>query len=65
MLNKNLRLGVYSNAFNTCGASSIMKQDGFPLGMHDNMFAFKGFNHSSGSLTIFQLVIIHVKGTPI
>ncbi len=58
-------MGIYPNAFNSCGASSIMKQDGFQLGMHDNIFGFKGFNHSSKSLTIFQLIIIHVKGTPV
>ncbi len=56
------RLGIYHIAFSSCGALSIMKQDGFQLGMHDNIFDFKGFNHSSKSSTIYWLVMIDAKG---
>ncbi len=39
------------------------EQNDFQLGMHDDIFSFKGLNHLSKSSTIFWLVIIHAKGT--
>jgi hypothetical protein len=41
-----------------------MKDEGFHLGYFFKNFVFKGFNHSTKSLHVWWLVMIHAIGTP-
>jgi hypothetical protein len=52
---------MHYNVCNSWGASLIMEQFGFQADVIDNIFAFKGLNHSIKSSTICQLVMIHAK----
>jgi hypothetical protein len=51
------------NAFNSCGALSMRKHDGFQCGMCDNILSFNGFNHLIKSSTVYLFVMIHTKKT--
>ncbi len=58
-----IRYRTNRNAFNSCGAWSMRKHDGFECGMCDSILCFDGFNHSIKFLTICLFVIIHTLGT--
>ncbi len=51
---------THHNAHNSCGASSMMKHESFHLGIFLWSFLFKGLNHSTKLLHVWQLVMIHV-----
>ncbi len=57
------RLVIHRNAFSSYGALSIIKQEDFQFTMNDNIFAFRGLNHSRKSSTIYWLIIIHARRT--
>jgi hypothetical protein len=42
----------------------MREHDGFQYGMCDNILSFNGFNHSIKSSTVYLLVMIQAKGTP-
>jgi hypothetical protein len=48
---------TYCNAWNSCGASPIMKHDGFQCGICERSFAHRALNHSIKFSHICQLVI--------
>jgi len=45
--------------FNVCETLSTMKHEGFHLGFFFKSFVFKGVSHSTKSLHVWQLVMIH------
>ncbi len=54
---------IHRNANNSCGTSSTMKHESFHLGFFLRSFVFKGISHSTKSLDVWQLVLIHATGT--
>ncbi len=58
-----IRYRTNHNAFNSWGASSMEKHDGFQYGMCDNILSFNGFNHLIKFWTICLLIMIQAKRT--
>jgi hypothetical protein len=55
---------TYCNAWNSCGASSTMKHDGFQCGICERSSAHKALNHSTKFSHICQFMITQATNTP-